>query len=71
MTVHDTKLVTVRDLSAQFYLTEEDLGKNRADSCKDKLKELNAAVAVSSSTADLSEAFLKQFQVSNLNHSGS
>ena len=64
VTVHDKKAVTKYDLSAQFYLTEEDMGKNRAESCKDKLKELNTAVAVSASSADLSEAFLKQFQVS-------
>jgi ubiquitin-activating enzyme E1 len=61
--VHDKKPVEKRDLSAQFYLTEEDIGKNRAESCRDKLQELNTAVAVHASTADLTDAFLKQFQV--------
>ena len=63
VTVQDKKKVDKVDLSAQFYLTEEDIGKNRAEACRDKLQELNTAVAVSSSTADLTEDFLKQFQV--------
>ena len=63
VTVHDTKAVELRDLAAQFYLTEEDVGKNRADACKDKLQELNTSVAVSSSSAELTEDFLKRFQV--------
>jgi hypothetical protein len=48
---------------AQFYLTPEDVGKNRAEACKDKLQELNISVAVEASTADLSDAFLSGFQV--------
>ena len=63
MTIHDKAEATQRDLSTQFYLTEEDIGKNRAEACKDKLQELNTAVAVAASTADLTDAFLKQFQV--------
>ena len=63
MTFHDKAEATQRDLSAQFYLTEEDIGKNRAEACRDKLQELNTAVAVSASTADLTGVFLKQFQV--------
>ena len=64
VTVHDKKAVDKRDLSAQFYLTEEDVGKNRAEACKDRLQELNKAVAVACSTSDLTEDFLKGFQVS-------
>uniref|UniRef100_A0A7R9V7B7 E1 ubiquitin-activating enzyme n=1 Tax=Chlamydomonas euryale TaxID=1486919 RepID=A0A7R9V7B7_9CHLO len=63
VTIHDKKTVEKRDLSAQFYLTEEDVGQNRAEACKDKLQELNTAVAVSASSADLDEAFLQGFQV--------
>ncbi|MEW5304751.1 MAG: hypothetical protein WDW36_007342 [Sanguina aurantia] len=63
VTLHDTQAVTLYDLSAQFYLTEDDAGKNRAEACKARLQELNTAVAVSASAAELSEAFLKQFQV--------
>lgn len=63
VTIHDTKATELRDLSAQFYLTEADVGKNRAEACKDKLQELNTAVAVQASSAALDDAFLKGFQV--------
>ncbi|WIA10070.1 hypothetical protein OEZ85_010280 [Tetradesmus obliquus] len=63
LTIHDHKNVETRDLSAQFYLTEEDVGQNRAEACKDKLQELNNAVAVSASSAELSAEYLGQFQV--------
>eukprot|EP00882_Tetradesmus_deserticola_P015851 GHRQ01016902.1.p1 GENE.GHRQ01016902.1~~GHRQ01016902.1.p1 ORF type:complete len:156 (+),score=29.15 GHRQ01016902.1:170-637(+) len=63
LTIHDTKNVETRDLSAQFYLTEEDVGQNRAEACRDKLQELNNAVAVSASSAELSAEYLGQFQV--------
>lgn len=63
LTIHDQKAVEVRDLSAQFYLTEEDVGQNRAEACKEKLQELNNAVDVSASTAQLTPDYLEQFQV--------
>lgn len=63
LTIHDQKTVEVRDLSAQFYLTEEDVGQNRAEACKEKLQELNNAVDVSASSAQLSPDYLEQFQV--------
>jgi len=63
LTVHDQKTVEVRDLSAQFYLTEEDVGQNRAEACKEKLQELNNAVEVSASSAQLTPEYLEQFQV--------
>jgi ubiquitin-activating enzyme E1 len=63
LTVHDQKSVETRDLSAQFYLTEEDVGQNRAEACKDKLQELNNSVAVSASSAELSAEYLGQFHV--------
>lgn len=63
VTLHDTANVALGDLSAHFYLSEADVGKNRAESCKEKLQELNTAVAVVASMAPLNEALLKQFQV--------
>eukprot|EP00878_Enallax_costatus_P029970 GHUV01032549.1.p1 GENE.GHUV01032549.1~~GHUV01032549.1.p1 ORF type:complete len:236 (+),score=47.29 GHUV01032549.1:950-1657(+) len=63
LTIHDQKSVELRDLSAQFYLTEEDVGQNRAEACKEKLQELNNAVAVSASSAELTPEYLNQFQV--------
>lgn len=63
VTLHDVATVEPQHLSAQFFLTESDVGKNRAESCAAKLQELNTAVAVSVSTAEITEDFLVQFQV--------
>lgn len=63
MTLHDTGSVEPWDLSAQFYFTEADVGKNRAEACVDKLKELNLAVTVSTHTVDLTNDVLSSFQV--------
>ena len=63
VTVHDQKAVELRDLSAQFYLAEGDVGQNRVEACKDKLQELNTAVAVAASAAELTPEFIAQFQV--------
>lgn len=62
--LHDTEKVQLRDLGAQFYLTPDDVGSNRASACEAKLQELNSAVAVSSSDAEVSDSFLGQFHVS-------
>lgn len=63
VTVHDTRAVQLPHLSSQFYLAEADVGRNRAEACKDKLQELNTAVSVSASSAPLDAGFLKGFQV--------
>lgn len=63
VTVHDIKAVEITDLSANFYVSDKDVGKNRAEACREKLQELNSGVAVKASVTDLSDAFLKQFQV--------
>lgn len=91
VTVHDTELAAIEDLSSQvigtyghmhihtqsntsafdfhsqYYLTEEDVGKrNRATACVEKLAELNNYVKVTSSTEELTDEFLQQFQVSHM-----
>ncbi|KAG2427387.1 hypothetical protein HYH02_014607 [Chlamydomonas schloesseri] len=63
VTVHDTAKVVLTDLSAQFYLTEQDVGRNRAEACREKLQELNTGVAVHAATGELGDAFVRQFQV--------
>ena len=65
VTLHDTEDVKIQDLSAQFYLTKADVGKNRAEACREKLQELNTAVAVSASSAELTEDLLSKYQVSH------
>ena len=42
----DDKLTNIKDLSTNFYLTENDIGINRAVACKEKLSELNNYVNV-------------------------
>ncbi|XP_022652731.1 ubiquitin-like modifier-activating enzyme 1 isoform X2 [Varroa destructor] len=63
VTLHDTKSVSITDLSAQYFLTKEDIGKNRAQACCPRIAELNSYVAVSASTGSLSEDFLSNFGV--------
>lgn len=46
VTLHDTKAATLKDLGTQFYLSEADVGTNRAAACRARLAELNPAVAV-------------------------
>lgn len=50
-------------LCGQFYLREEDLGKNRADVSQHRLAELNNYVPVTAYTGALTEDYLTKFQV--------
>jgi len=61
--LHDTKLCTWKDLSSNFYLDESCLGKNRALVSASKFAELNGYVDVSASNMNLTNKFLKQFNV--------
>ncbi|GJP35185.1 hypothetical protein CLOM_g19695 [Closterium sp. NIES-68] len=62
VTVHDTVTVTVQHLSAQFYLSEADVGLNRAQACAARLQELNKAVDVHVHTAPIEKEFLGGFE---------
>eukprot|EP00339_Tiarina_fusa_P025896 CAMPEP_0117023782 /NCGR_PEP_ID=MMETSP0472-20121206/17722_1 /TAXON_ID=693140 ORGANISM="Tiarina fusus, Strain LIS" /NCGR_SAMPLE_ID=MMETSP0472 /ASSEMBLY_ACC=CAM_ASM_000603 /LENGTH=1260 /DNA_ID=CAMNT_0004730015 /DNA_START=189 /DNA_END=3971 /DNA_ORIENTATION=- len=53
VTLHDTKNTTFSDLNSHFYLSENDVGKNRAESCIAKLAELNPSVRVTACTAEV------------------
>lgn len=46
VTIHDTQAVSYDDLSTQFFLREEDIGKNRATCTQTHLAELNTYVPV-------------------------
>ncbi|XP_063064036.1 ubiquitin-like modifier-activating enzyme 1 [Engraulis encrasicolus] len=69
VTLHDQGVAEWRDLSSQFYLREEDLGKNRADVSQSRLAELNSYVPVASYTGALTNDYLTQFQVVVLTNS--
>ena len=66
LTLFDTQPVAIGDLSSQFFLHPEDVGKPRAEVTAPRVAELNSYTPVSvhkssSLTADLTQ--LKQFQV--------
>ncbi|CAI5766995.1 ubiquitin-like modifier-activating enzyme 7 [Podarcis lilfordi] len=69
VTVHDQSETQLRDLSSQFYLSENDVGQNRALVSQCRLAELNAHVPVHAYTNGLSESFLSTFQVVVLSNS--
>ncbi|KAL9694433.1 hypothetical protein quinque_013718 [Culex quinquefasciatus] len=62
VTLHDKALCTVADLSSQFYLTADDVGRNRAEVSCHQLAELNNYVPTSAYTGDLTEDFLLRFR---------
>ncbi|XP_028908082.1 ubiquitin-like modifier-activating enzyme 7 isoform X1 [Ornithorhynchus anatinus] len=63
LTVHDPNPVRWTDLSSQFFLSEKDLGKNRAEVSQPHLAQLNSFVPIRIHTEPLTEAFLRGFQV--------
>ncbi|TMW48314.1 hypothetical protein DOY81_006603 [Sarcophaga bullata] len=63
ITLHDNDNCSINDFSSQFYLSESDIGKNRAEASCDKLAELNNYVRTKSYTGELTEDFIKQFRV--------
>jgi ubiquitin-activating enzyme E1 len=61
--LHDRTLTSISDLAAQYYLSEKDVGRNRAEASCAHLAELNSYVSVSSFTGELTPEYLEQFQV--------
>ncbi|XP_047125803.1 ubiquitin-like modifier-activating enzyme 1 isoform X1 [Hydra vulgaris] len=62
VTLYDPEPCHLEDLSSQFYLTELDVGKNRAEATVTKLAELNSYVPVSVYDGELTNDFLSKFQ---------
>ncbi|XXG44320.1 hypothetical protein AAC387_Pa01g4156 [Persea americana] len=62
ITLHDEGTVELWDLSSNFYFSEDDIGKNRAIACVQKLQELNNTVSISTKTTKLSKEQLSNFQ---------
>nr|CDJ83602.1 UBA THIF-type NAD FAD binding fold and Ubiquitin-activating enzyme and Ubiquitin-activating enzyme repeat and Ubiquitin-activating enzyme e1 domain containing protein [Haemonchus contortus] len=63
VTLHDTKETQWLDLSAQYYLTENDIGKNRAAASFERLAELNDSVNCHLLMNELTEDVIKQFDL--------
>jgi molybdopterin/thiamine biosynthesis adenylyltransferase len=66
--LHDDGKVDLWDLSSNFFLSEKDVGQNRAQACVPKLQELNNAVIISTLTGDLTKQQLSNFQVRSCDH---
>jgi len=62
VTLYDPELTQLSDLSSQFFLTEEDVGKRRDEVSCPRLKELNNYVPVSVLNGDLMSS-ITNFQV--------
>lgn len=64
VTIQSTKTCTIQDLSSQFFIDENDLGKNLAEASCQKLAELNMNVQVRTHTAELiDDQLLAKFHV--------
>lgn len=69
VTLHDTALCKATDLSSQFFISEADFGRNRAEISLRSLSELNTYVPISTHTGELTKDFLKDFRVVVLTNS--
>ena len=75
VTIYDPVFTTINDLSSNFYLSEEDVGKKfRDEASKEKLSELNPYVKVSllrfektNNLLDFSSLFCEQILISKFN----
>ena len=62
VTIHDTAVCTLADLSSQYYLSTETVGQNRAEGCCAHLADLNSYVPVRAYTGELTEDYLQKFR---------
>lgn len=63
VTLHDTGAVQIQDLGSHFYLSEEDVGKNRAQVSVPRFQELNTGVRVKQLEGELTVQALADFTV--------
>uniref|UniRef100_A0A8C6Y3K5 SUMO-activating enzyme subunit 1 n=1 Tax=Naja naja TaxID=35670 RepID=A0A8C6Y3K5_NAJNA len=69
VTLHDQEDAQWSDLSSQFYLSENNVGQNRAIVSQEHLSMLNGNVEVIPHTSELTENFLATFKVVVLTNS--
>lgn len=63
VTLHDTAVCSLADLSSQYYLTHEGaVGQNRAEACCGQLADLNSYVPTRAFTGELTEEYLQRFR---------
>ena len=61
--IYDNDAACIKDMSSNFYISEQDLGKSRAEVCLPKLRDLNPYVSVSQRVEELTEEYIKSFRV--------
>lgn len=61
--LHDTYLISEKDKSTNYYISDQDIGQNRALSVYKNLSELNSNVIVEISTINLTSKYIKTFNV--------
>ena len=69
VTLHDASPVQASDMGSNIYLSEADIGRNRAEASAQRLSELNPSVSVYTSSAELTEELLQNFRVVVLTNS--
>jgi len=69
VTLHDTEVVSMADLGAQFFLRESDVGTNRAVASFQRAAELNSYVSMRHETGQLTEEMVKEHSVVVLTNS--
>ncbi|XP_035886206.1 ubiquitin-like modifier-activating enzyme 7 isoform X2 [Phyllostomus discolor] len=62
LTLHDPHPACWSDLAAQLFLSEQDLGRSRAEATQELVAKLNGAVQVRVHTGDITEELLQDFQ---------
>lgn len=67
--IHDPENTKTSDLSSQFFLRDDDVGKNRAEATAPRVAELNPYVPVKVLLGELTAESLSQFQVVVLTNS--
>lgn len=63
LSLYDREPVSIQDLSTQFFLSEADIGKQRAAVSRDRLTELNAYVPINVVDTLIDEKALLEFRV--------
>ncbi|RWS31670.1 hypothetical protein B4U80_01161 [Leptotrombidium deliense] len=63
VTIHDESVCKIEDLSTQFFLTEKDIGRNRAEACVKRLAELNSYVPVKVHAGKLTDDMVNKYKV--------
>eukprot|EP00040_Diaphanoeca_grandis_P004025 m.26770 g.26770 ORF g.26770 m.26770 type:complete len:1008 (+) comp15539_c0_seq2:94-3117(+) len=70
LSIYDPENVVLEDLSAQFFLREADVGKNRAEVSAPRIAELNPYTPIDVITGELTAEVLSSYTVVVLTNSG-